>query len=182
MNVNQQALAELNPKLQIIFQRRSIRRYQQGDIPLSTLDDLLKAAMSAPSACAKDPWHFMVIQKRETLNLLADGLPNGQMLREAGAGLAICGDPVRAHDNKESYLIQDCSAAIENILLAASVLGLGSCWLGVHPREDRIAHLRKVLGVPSTIVPVAMIALGLPGESKESRTRFDASRVHHEQW
>ena len=172
----------MNPKLQVVFQRRSIRRYQAGAIPASTLQDLLEAATAAPSACAKDPWHFIVIHNRETLSCLADGLPNGQMLRDAAAGIAVCGDPVRAHDGQLSYLLHDCAAAVENLLVAASTLGLGACWLGVHPREDRLHHLRSVLGIPGTILPVAMVALGQPDEDKPARTRYDATRVHNEQW
>jgi nitroreductase len=172
----------MNPKLQGIFQRRSVRRYQAGDLPPSVLQDLLESAMAAPSACAKDPWHFVVVRDKATLGQVADGLPNGQMLREATAGIAVCGDPARAHDGQLSYLLQDCSAAIENLLIAASALGWGACWLGVHPREDRVCHLRQVLGIPETILPVAMIALGRPGEEKAARSRYDATRVHDGRW
>lgn len=172
----------MNAKLQLIFQRRSIRRYGSGDIAPATIQDLLEAAMAAPSACAKDPWHFVVIRDRTTLARIADGLPNGQMLREAAVGIAVCGDLERAHDRQLSYLLQDCSAAVENLLLAAAELGLGACWLGVHPREDRVHHLRNLLGIPETVLPVAMIALGQPAEQKPARTRFDATRVHTEKW
>lgn len=172
----------MNPKLKVIFQRRSVRCYNAGDIQPSVIQDLLEAAMAAPSACAKDPWHFIVIRDRATLNHLADGLPNGQMLREAAVGIAVCGELGRAHDGQLSYMLQDCSAAIENILVAAAALGLGACWLGVHPREDRLTHLRKVLTIPATILPVAMIALGRPGEDKAARTRYDSDKVHSEHW
>lgn len=172
----------MNPKLKLLFQRRSIRSFQAGDISPAIIQDLLEAAMAAPSACARDPWQFIVIRDRQTLNRLADGMPNGQMLREAAAGIAVCGEPARAHDNQLSYLLQDCSAAVENLLLAATALGLGSCWLGAHPRDDRLCHIRKVLNIPETVLPVAVIALGCPGEDKPARTRFDAARIHLEQW
>ena len=172
----------MNAKLDCIFQRRSIRSFQAGDISPAVIQDLLEAAMAAPSACARDPWQFIVIRDRQTLNRLADGLPNGQMLRDAAVGIAVCGEPARAHDNQLSYLLQDCSAAIENLLLAATALGLGACWLGIHPREDRLCHLRKVLRIPETVLPVAAIALGRPGEDKPARTRVDAARIHLEQW
>ena len=172
----------MNASLQVIFQRRSVRRYQAGDLPDAVLQDLLEAAMAAPSACAKDPWHFVVVRDNEMLGRLASGLPNGQMLRDAVAGIAVCGDPARAHDGQLSYLLQDCSAAIENLLVAAAALGWGGCWLGVHPREDRVRHLRQVLNIPETILPVAMIALGRPGEDKAARTRYDSAKVHTERW
>lgn len=172
----------MNPKLQFVFQRRSIRRYRPGDVPAAVVQDLVEAAMAAPSACAKDPWHFVIVRDKATLAGLADGLPNGQMLREATAGIAVLGDPARAHDGQLSYLLQDCSAAVENLLLAAAGLGLGACWLGVHPREDRLKHVRRLLGVPETILPVAVVALGWPGEDKPGRTRYDAGRVHMDRW
>ncbi len=172
----------MNSKLKMVFQRRSVRRFKSGGLSDAVVNDLLEAAMAAPSACAKDPWHFVVIRTPATLQRIADGLPNGQMLREAAAGIAVCGDPARAHDGQLSYLLQDCSAAIENLLVAASALGLGACWLGVHPREDRLVHLRQVLGIPESILPVAVIALGLPGEEKPLRTRYAADKVHQEKW
>ena len=172
----------MNPRLGDIFHRRSIRRFLRDEISDETIQDLLDAAMSAPSACCKDPWHFLVIRRKELLQRIAEGLPNGQMLREATVGVAVCGDPVIAHDGQLSYLLQDCSAAIENLLLAASMLGLGACWLGVHPREDRLRHMRATLGIPESILPIAMIAVGSAGEAKPARSRTNLARIHHEQW
>lgn len=172
----------MNAKLEWIFRRRSIRQYGRGTVTDDQLHDLLEAAMAAPSACAKDPWRFVTVRMPAALNTIADGLPNGQMLRQASLAVVVCGDPEAAHDRQLSYLLQDCSAAIENILLAASVLGLGACWLGVHPREDRIRHLRQTLAVPDGILPVAVIAIGVPAEQKETRTRFKAEHVKSERY
>jgi nitroreductase len=104
------------------------------------------------------------------------------MLAEANAALVICGDINRAHDQELSFLLQDLSAAIENILLAASMLGLGACWLGIHPREERIMAVRGLYNLPEGILPVAGISLGWPAEEKEPRTRFNPALVHFEQW
>ena len=172
----------MNPKLQFIFSRRSIRRYQDRPVPEETLTDLLEAAMAAPSAVAKDPWNFIVVRERETLDRIADLLPHGKMLRTAPAAIVVCGDIDRAHDGMESYMLQDCSAAIENILLAAAALGLGSCWLGVHPRPERMEGLRKLFSLPANIIPVSGIALGWPEEGKDPRTRYRAGAVHYEAW
>jgi nitroreductase len=144
--------------------------------------DLLEAAMAAPSAVAKDPWEFIVVRNRELLSKIAEGLPNGAMLRDAALGMVVCGDLPRAHDRQLSYLLQDCSAAIENLLLAASALGLGACWLGVHPREERVKHIRSLLSIPDSVIPVAAIAIGWPAESPEPRTRYREAAVHHETW
>lgn len=172
----------LNPRLNDLFARRSVRAYQSREVSDELVRDLLEAAMAAPSAVAKDPWEFVVIRNRDTLARIATRLPNGTMLCEAAVGIVICGDLQRAHDRQLSYLLQDCSAAIENLLVAASMLGLGACWLGVHPREDRVAHLRSVLQIPESIVPVSAIAIGWPAESPEPRTRYRAAAVHHETW
>jgi hypothetical protein len=144
----------MNEKLKMIFARRSVRKYQDREIPEQMVTDILEAAMAAPSAVAKDPWQFIVVRDKVVLKEIAAGLPNGGMLANAGLGIVVCGDINKAHDKQESYMLQDCSAAIENILLAATALGLGSCWLGVHPRPDRIVHLRKVLGIPAEITPI----------------------------
>lgn len=172
----------MNPLLQFIFSRRSVRRYQERGIPPEVLTDLLEAAMAAPSAVAKDPWRFIVTREKETLGRVADVLPHGQMLRRAAAAIVVCGDIEQAHDGKESYMLQDCSAAVENILLAATALGLGSCWLGVHPRSERMEGIRSLFGLPENIIPVAGISLGWPETQPEPRTRFRSESVHWEDW
>jgi nitroreductase len=172
----------MNSRLGDLFSRRSVRAYQQRDVADDMVRDLLEAAMAAPSAVAKDPWEFIVVRNRELLSKIAEGLPNGAMLRDAALGMVVCGDLPRAHDRQLSYLLQDCSAAIENLLLAASALGLGACWLGVHPREERVKHIRSLLSIPDSVIPVAAIAIGWPAESPEPRTRYREAAVHHETW
>lgn len=172
----------MNPKLSSIYARRSIRRFTGQSVEDAAIDDLLGAAMAAPSAVARDPWHFVVVRDAGMRNRMADALPNGQMLRHAPVGILVCGDLARAHGGELSYLLQDCSAAVENFLLAASMLGLGACWLGVHPRPERIATMRDLFRLPDPILPVAVIAVGVPAEEKEPRTRFRAEAVHRERW
>ena len=172
----------MNPKLSYLFSRRSIRAYRQQDVADDLVRDLLEAAMAAPAAVAKDPWAFVVVRDRNMLSKIAEGLPNGTMLRNAALGIVVCGDLQRAHDRQLSYLLQDCSAAIENLLLAASALGLGACWLGVHPREERVKHIRSLLNIPDSVIPVSAIAIGWPAESPEPRTRYREDAVHRETW
>jgi nitroreductase len=172
----------MNEKLKLIFARRSIRTYRPGEVSEEMVRDLLEAGMAAPSAVCKDPWRFVVVRGSRTLERIAQGLPNGKMLADAAVGIVVCGDLEAAHDHQLSYLLQDSSAAIENILLAATALGLGSCWLGIHPREDRIAHVRSVLEIPDTVFPVSAISLGWPGETKDPRTRYSDALVHREKW
>jgi nitroreductase len=162
--------------------RRSIRAYEDREVPDELVRAMLEAAMAAPSAVARDPWRFIVMRAREVRMRVAEGLPNGKMLGSAGVGFAVCGELAAAHDQQLSYLLQDCSAAIENLLLAAHVLGLGAVWLGVHPRESRVDHLRRVLSIPESVVPVACVAVGFPAEAKPLRTRYRESNVHHDRW
>ena len=172
----------MNPKLAFIFSRRSVRKYEEREVPAAMLHDLLEAGMAAPSAVAKDPWHFIVLRERSELNRLADILPHGQMLRQAGAAFVVCGDIQLAHDQQESYLLQDLSAASENILLAANAMGLGACWLGVHPRPERVEGIKKLFQLPERIIPMCGIAIGWPREAPPARTRFKPDRVHQGRW
>ena len=172
----------MNKQLEFLFRRRSVRRYADADVPETMVRDLLEAAMAAPSAVAKDPWEFLVVRESATLGRIAEALPNGKMLADAPLGFVVCGDINRAHGSELSYLLQDCSAAIENLLLAASALGLGACWLGVHPREERVSHIRSLFSLPEGVLPVSAIAVGFPVEPPEPRTRYADERVHFERW
>ena len=172
----------VDEKLELIFGRRSIRLYSTAPVNEAAVQKLLEAAMAAPSAVAKDPWRFVVVRNRQTLSKIAAALPNGQMIASAALGIAVCGDLQAAHDQQLSYLLQDCSAAIENLLLCAHILGLGACRLGVHPREQRVSALKVFLSLPPSVIPVACIAIGHPAEAKEPRTRFNPDCVHLERW
>ena len=172
----------MNPHLDFIFNRRSVRKFIEREVPAAMLQDLLEAAMAAPSARATDPWHFVVITERETLNRMTVALPNGKMLLTATAAILVCGDMTRALEGFESYMLQDVSAAVENILLAANTLGLGSCWLGIHPRRNRMDGIRSLFSLPDHIIPVAGIALGWPDGIPEARTRYRDDCVHKGGW
>jgi len=172
----------MNPKLDIIFSRRSIRKYHDKAVPDEMITDLLEAAMAAPSAVGKDPWHFIVVKNRDTLDKLVDILPNAKMLHQATAAFIVCGDITKAHIQAESYMLQDLSAATQNILIAAKALGLGTCWLGVHPRQERLAGITQLFDLPDNIIPMCGIAIGWAVERPESRTRYNNERVHREKW
>jgi nitroreductase len=161
-----------------IFARRSIRKYTSEPVSEADVRTLLEAAMAAPSASNRKPWHFVVVTERQTLDALAEAHPHGKMLFQATLCIAVCGDLTTF----ERFWVQDCSAATENLLLAATALGLGAVWLGVYPKEDRVAAVRQVLGMPETITPLNLISIGHPAEEKEPRTQYDEARVHRERW
>ena len=173
---------ELDQRLSFIFERRSIRRYTDEEVSDESIELLLQAAMSAPSAVAKDPWRFVIVKQPQTREDIAAGLPNGKMLAQAPLGIVVCGERRAAHDGREGYMLQDCIAALENILLAAHALGLGCCWLGVYPNQDRQTHIAGILGLPEGIESLGVIAVGQPAERKEPRTRYREEFVHREKW
>lgn len=172
----------LNPELMHLYQRRSIRKYQDKEIDEQLVDDLLQAAMAAPSAVTNDPWEFIVISDKELKNKISEILPYGKFLANAPLGIIVCGNFDKAHQGELSYLLQDCSAACQNLLLAVSALKLGACWLGIHPREDRIKALNELFKLPENIIPIAGFAIGWPAENKEARTRYNKELVHINKW
>lgn len=164
--------------VQTIFARRSIRRYTSKPVSEANVETLLKAAMAAPSASNRKPWQFIVVTERETLDALAESHPHGKMLSDAPLAISVCGDLTEM----ERYWVQDCSAATENLLLAATALGLGAVWLGVYPRDERVAAVRRILAIPDDIIPLNLVSIGHPAETKQPRTQYDATRVHRERW
>ncbi|HUS99608.1 MAG TPA: nitroreductase family protein [Candidatus Thermoplasmatota archaeon] len=164
-----------------ILTRRSIRKYKkQQAISEELVQKLLHAAFSAPSAGNQQPWHFVILDDRKMLKVIHTFHPSARMLTDADKAIIICGD---LHLEKfKGYWMIDCAAATENILLAAHSLGLGACWLGLYPREGRVAGMRKLLRLPAHIIPLAIVALGYPAEIKSKEDRYDQSRVHLNKW
>lgn len=166
--------------LEAIFARRSIRKYTDEPVSDEQLTQLLRAAMAAPSAGNQQPWQFVVIRDRNTLDAVPKFHPYSAMLAEAPLAVLVCGDLER--ETVKGYWVQDCSAAVENLLIAASAIGLGAVWLGVHPVSEREDGCRKLLGIPANVVPFAIVSIGHPDEQKAPADRYDAERVHHERW
>lgn len=169
-------------KIDLIFKRRSIRSYTEKQISEEKIKTLLTAGMSGPTACDKKTPEFIIIQDPAVLKDVSSYLPNGGFLAESPLGILVCGNMERAHDGEESYMLQDCSAAIENILLAAVALGLGACWLGIHPRPDRVNNISKFFQLPKNIIPVSAISIGFPEKEAGERKRFFSEHVHFNKW
>ncbi len=168
----------MDSRLGFIFKRRSVRAYTSQAVDGNDIHALLEAAMAAPSASNSRPWHFVAATERNVLNALAEAHPYGKMLSQATLAVAVCADPSLS----ERYWEQDCSAATENLLVAAAALGLGAVWLGCHPRDERERGIRSVLGIPESVEILSLVSIGHPDEEKPPRTQFDASRVHWQQW
>lgn len=166
--------------MKAILERRSIRKYTEQKISNEQIQMLLKAAFAAPSAGNKQSWHFIVVDDREILNKLAETSPYSGMLKEASHAIVVCGDT--ALELYPGYFVQDCSAATENILVAAKDLGLGGVWLGGYPKMDRVEKIAQIMNTPEGIIPFCVISLGYPAESKEPSNRYDESKVHYNKW
>jgi nitroreductase len=171
----------MNPKLNPLFARRSVRTYQQREVGDDLVRDLLEAAMAAPSAVAKDPWSFIVVRDRDMLSRIAAGLPNGGMLCDAALGIVVCGDLERAHDRQLSYLLQDCSAAIENLLVAASMLVWAPVgWACIRARIA-LRTFADCWASPNRCC--RWLRLPLAGRrNRPPRTRYRDEAVHREVW
>ena len=175
-------MGELKLGIENLFARRSIRRFTDQPVEAEQIDMLLKAAMAAPSANNSKPWHFVVVTDAAMRAALAQAHPYARMVAQSPLCIVPCGESGLSRGSTSEYWVQDLSAATENILLAATGLGLGAVWCGVYPVEERVAEVRQLLGIPETVVPFALIAVGHPAEKKPPRTQYDSARVHVDRW
>lgn len=166
--------------MEAILTRRSIRDYVEGEINQDQIKQMLLAAMSAPSAGDQQPWQFIVVNEPETRQAIADFLPNGKMAARAAVAIVVCGD--LNEEKNVGYWVQDCSAATQNLLLAAHALGLGAVWLGVHPRQEREDNIRRLLKLPEHVIPLCVVAVGYPAKEGKALDRYREGRVHYNQW
>lgn len=160
-----------------IFKRRSVRRFEKQDVEPEKIEWLLKSAMAAPTACNNQAWEFVVVTDKNLLNKLRQNLEYGPY--EAPLAIIPCFNPGLVRNPRcEPFWVQDISAAIENLLLAAVSMGLGAVWLGVYPKEDIILFIRKYFKLPDEVIPLAVVMAGYPAEIKRPRTQYQADRVH----
>ena len=166
-----------NSTLDAIFGRRSIRKYSDRQVESEKLDLLLKAAMAAPSAMNCKPWEFVVVTDQEKLIKFRKRLIFGN--RNAPAAIIVCGNPsLSINPVARLFWVQDCSNAAENILIAATSLGLGTVWVGIHPVAEFVHVVREIISLPRHVKPLGLIYVGYPAEEKSARTQYDINRVH----
>lgn len=165
-----------NNTIEAIYNRRSIRKYdKERPVERKKLEQLIRAAMYAPTARNLQPWHFIIITEREVLDRIPSIHPYAKMVHQASAAILVCGD--RSKEPNDIYLAKNCSAATQNILLEAYALGIGSVWLGVFGREERMKNLSSLFNLPEDIVPISLIALGYPDEIKSMPDRFQKNLI-----
>ena len=190
----QQPAQECTPSaLDVIMTRTSIRSYTGDEVTQEQLETILKAGMAAPTAMNGQPWRFVVVKDKETINnVFASGF-RGEMFAKAGAVIVVCGQstqmrkPFGQPDAPETeqpnmFWYEDCSAAAENILLAAHALGLGAVWTAGYPAQERIAPIAEALGIPANVIPLCIIPVGVPAENPEPKDKWNPDNIHWDKW
>jgi nitroreductase len=160
--------------------RRSVRNYQEQKVPEEIVMELLQAAMCGPSAGNQQPWQFIVIDDRKVLDSLLTANPNAKMCKEAQLAILVCGDLTK--EKYPGFWVQDCSAAVMSILLVAHSRGLGAVWTGVYPIQERVDGFRRLLHLPDTVMPLALVPMGYPAKDLPHADRFQPDRVHRNRW
>ncbi len=166
--------------IEAIITRRSIRQYKAKKISEDKIKRILQCAMYAPSAMNYQPWHFLVIDKKDTIEELQNTFQHADMLKQATLLILVCGDTEL--EKNTDYLVQGCSAATENALLSIHAVGLGGVWLSVYPNKEIIDGLKNKFEIPDNIVPISAISIGYPDEVKDAEDRFNPSKIHTNKW
>ena len=166
--------------IETIMTRTSIRSFTDRAVSADTVEMLLRAGMAAPTAVNLQPWHFVVVNDRAKIDELGGNGRQSQMWHESPLVIVVCGNMEKAMEGVgQAFWVQDCSAATENILLAAHALGLGAVWTGCYPIEDRVANISQVLGLPEHIVPLCAIVMGYPNESPQPKDKWKPENVSY---
>ncbi len=168
--------------LKAIFSRRSVRKYHNDKVSDDDINTLIKAAMHAPSAGNQRAWHFIVIQDREILDAVPEFHPHAKFLKDISTAILVCVDLNLELERFKNYWAIDSAAATQNILLAAHSQGLGACWIGIYPREQRIEKLKEMLNLPESVLPFSLISIGYAAEDKPEEDFFNKERIHYNKW
>lgn len=168
----------VNRVYQNIMTRTSVRAYSDQKISDAQIDTLMHSAMAAPTAMNKQPWRFIVITDRAKLDSIAANCKNIKMAAEAQLAIVVCGDMDKAIEGDgRDYWIQDCSAATENLLLAAHSMGLGAVWCGIYPIKERVSYISGLLSLPESIIPLNIIPIGHPSAPTTPKNKYDESLI-----
>jgi len=175
-----QESGKIDDVLTVIHRRKSVRKYLDKPVAREQLVTLMKAGMAAPTAADRRPWAFVCVTDRALLDSLSHSSPTGKMVKDAGAAIVVCGDTRRALNS--NVWTQDCSAASQNILLAAEGIGLGAVWIGIYPEYFKYNHIRRLLGIPMEVIPLSLISIGWPTGAEKPKEKYDPSNIHWNGW
>ena len=163
--------------LEHIMSRKSVRQYTERPVQIETIEEIIKVGMSAPTGKDRRPWEFIIVDDREKLDKLSEGLPHAKMLKKASVAIVVAGNEETSH-----YWYLDCSAAAQNILLAIEAKGLGGVWTCAYPFEDRVKHVQQELGMPAMVKPLCIIPVGYPMGIHKAKDKFNKAKIHHGKW
>lgn len=176
----QQSVNAEQAVLDNIATRTSVRDYEARPVEKEKIEKMLRAAMAAPTAMNKQPWHFVVVDQRNVLDALAGANPYAKMLKKAPLAIVVCGNTDKMIEGGgRDFWIQDASAATENLLLAAHAMGLGAVWTGAYPSEERCISISKVLSLSDNLVPLNMIVVGYPAEHPQPKQKFKEENISY---
>ena len=178
--------------MQNILSRKSVRSYNGDTIPAEVMENLLKAAMAAPSGRDWRPWQIVVMTDKSQYETVFAGNMNMQKFMESGAVVILCADTVHVGPTREdpdamvpqpnALWRDDMGAVTENLLLAVEAYGLGACWTACYPYPDRMDPIRAALNLPASVVPYAVVPVGYPSSENSPKDKWDPTRVHYNQW
>ena len=166
----------------VIHSRKSVKSFTGAAVSTENLDKILRAGMAAPTAVNKQPWSFVVVTDKKKIDALAAGLPNARGIDKAGAVIIVCTEPAKANLQSKDFAIIDASLASQNILLATEALGLGGHWTASYPYEDKMKHVRTVLGIPNNVIPLNVILVGVPTGEDKPKDKYQKDKIHWEKW
>ncbi len=171
---------EIKNTIDTIYDRRSIRKFLDKTVNPDLVDEILRAGLFAPSGYNKQPWHFVVFDQKDLIQKIKNMHPYASSLETAPVCIMVCGDTDL--ELAEGFYQVDCSAAIENMLLAAKALGLDTCWMGIYPWQEVMGNFSKTFELPQNVKPFALIALGYGAVKLERPKRYDTSKIHYNKW
>jgi nitroreductase len=166
--------------LEAIKTRRSIRKFKEKNLNVKDIEELLLAAMCAPSAHNRQPWEFIVVDKKELLKSVPTFSEYAQMANEAPLAILICAN--REIEKTMEHCFECCSAAAQNLLLAAHDKGIGGVWTGIYPEKSKIKGFKNLFNLPNHVEPIAFLVLGYPDESPKQKQNFNPHKVHFNSW
>ena len=172
----------MNNLTKLILRRKSVRRFAECSLSDMQIKTLIRAAMSAPSAKNAQPWHFIVIEERNTLDHLSQVLPYAKMLSSASLAITICGDTlIHTGESAPNWLL-DCAAATQNLLLVVESMDLGAVWTACYPYQDRMEAVSTALQLPQHIIPLNVVPIGAPMGIERPLDKWKPERIHYEKW
>ena len=176
-----------------ILSRKSVRSYTADTIPAAVMENLLRAAMAAPSGRNIQPWSFVLLSDTSHYDEIFGDNHNMAMFKQSAAIVVMCADTTVVRpprDNPDAPAVQqpngiwrdDMGAVTENLLLAAEAYGLGACWTACYPYVDRMAPVKQALGLPATVVPYSVVPIGYPAGDEQPKDKWDPARIHYGRW